>query len=189
MLRLITILSWPIFTHSLGANERLQQTCRSTLTTYTWLLALHPCSLYHMPHVELGVIGRQPLSCIGSVAVKSPHTGQSCHCPWASVSSFSFCLKTDAVTVSSRGSFGGSLHSLHSVPGDNHMQSSPLCLPVALNSWQTLPLSSAIIDSSIKHFDVAHISAAATSNFSLAQDFCLQGKGIAQRGCRRASAK
>ncbi|XP_041527872.1 thyroglobulin isoform X1 [Microtus oregoni] len=45
---------------------------------------------------------------------------------------------------------------------------------VALNSWQTLPLSSAIIDSSIKHFDVAHISTAATSNFSLAQDFCLQ---------------
>ncbi|OBS59215.1 hypothetical protein A6R68_09660, partial [Neotoma lepida] len=45
---------------------------------------------------------------------------------------------------------------------------------VALNSWQTLPLSSVIVDPSIKHFDVAHISAASTSNFSVAQDFCLQ---------------
>ncbi|EGW15280.1 Thyroglobulin [Cricetulus griseus] len=51
----------------------------------------------------------------------------------------------------------------------------PLFLvPVALNSWQTLPLSSAIIDPSIKHFDVAHISTTATSNFSVARDFCLQ---------------
>lgn len=45
---------------------------------------------------------------------------------------------------------------------------------VALDSWQTLALSSVIIDPSIKHFDVAHISISATRNFSLAQDFCLQ---------------
>lgn len=45
---------------------------------------------------------------------------------------------------------------------------------VALDSWQTLTLSSVIIDPSIKHFDVAHISISATRNFSMAQDFCLQ---------------
>nr|XP_034372442.1 thyroglobulin isoform X2 [Arvicanthis niloticus] len=45
---------------------------------------------------------------------------------------------------------------------------------VALNSWQTLALSSVIVDPSIKHFDVAHISTAVTSNFSMVQDFCLQ---------------
>lgn len=89
VLRHITILSWPIFTHSLGANERLQQTCWSTLTTYAWLLALHPCSLNHMPHAELGVIGRQPLSCIASVAVKEVST----HWPVVSLSlGFSFFI-------------------------------------------------------------------------------------------------
>ncbi|CAH7110010.1 Tg [Phodopus roborovskii] len=45
---------------------------------------------------------------------------------------------------------------------------------VALNAWQTLPLSSVIVDPSIKHFDVAHVSTTATNNFSVAQDFCLQ---------------
>ncbi|XP_040586580.1 thyroglobulin isoform X2 [Mesocricetus auratus] len=45
---------------------------------------------------------------------------------------------------------------------------------VALNAWQALPLSSVTVDPSIKHFDVAHISSAATSNFSVARDFCLQ---------------
>ncbi|XP_076412115.1 thyroglobulin [Peromyscus maniculatus bairdii] len=45
---------------------------------------------------------------------------------------------------------------------------------VALDSWQTLPLSSVIVDPSIKHFDVAQVSATATSNFSVARDFCLQ---------------
>lgn len=63
------------------------------------------------------------------------------------------------------------------------------CLLVALDSWQTLALSSVIIDPSIKHFDVAHVSTAATSNFSMVQDFCLQGKGIPQRGYGRALAK
>ncbi|KAL6088380.1 hypothetical protein STEG23_008591, partial [Scotinomys teguina] len=45
---------------------------------------------------------------------------------------------------------------------------------VALNSWQILPPSSVIVDPSIKNFDVAHVSIGATSNFSVAQDFCLQ---------------
>ncbi|XP_055482670.1 thyroglobulin isoform X1 [Psammomys obesus] len=44
----------------------------------------------------------------------------------------------------------------------------------SLVSWQTLPVSSVIIDPSIKHFDVAQISTSATSNFTVAQDFCLQ---------------
>ncbi|XP_036063969.1 thyroglobulin isoform X1 [Onychomys torridus] len=45
---------------------------------------------------------------------------------------------------------------------------------VALDTWQTLPLSSVTVDPSIKYFDVAQISATATSNFSVAQAFCLQ---------------
>ncbi|XP_051015534.1 thyroglobulin isoform X2 [Acomys russatus] len=45
---------------------------------------------------------------------------------------------------------------------------------VALDSWQTLSISSVIVDPSIKHFDVAHISTTVTSNISEAQDFCLQ---------------
>ncbi|XP_037658919.1 thyroglobulin isoform X3 [Choloepus didactylus] len=44
---------------------------------------------------------------------------------------------------------------------------------VALDSWQSLTLSSVIIDPTIRNFDVAHISTAATSNFSDARDFCL----------------
>ncbi|XP_036904476.1 thyroglobulin [Sturnira hondurensis] len=44
---------------------------------------------------------------------------------------------------------------------------------VALDSWQTLALSSVAIDPSIRSFDVAHVSTAATSNFSAARDLCL----------------
>ncbi|KAM6215082.1 thyroglobulin [Rhynchocyon petersi] len=54
----------------------------------------------------------------------------------------------------------------------------PLALPpltekVSLDAWQPLTLSSAIIDPSIQHFDVAHISTAADSDFSAARDLCL----------------
>ena len=52
-----------------------------------------------------------------------------------------------------------------------------LSLPVTLDSWQSLALSSAIIDPSIRNFDVAHISTAAMGNFSAARDRCLWGKG------------
>uniref|UniRef100_H0VF67 Thyroglobulin n=1 Tax=Cavia porcellus TaxID=10141 RepID=H0VF67_CAVPO len=44
---------------------------------------------------------------------------------------------------------------------------------VALDSWQSLAVSSVAVDPSIRHFDVAHISTIAT-NFSAARDFCLQ---------------
>ncbi|XP_016071478.1 PREDICTED: thyroglobulin [Miniopterus natalensis] len=54
----------------------------------------------------------------------------------------------------------------------------PVVLPslsekVPLDSWQTLALSSAVVDPSIRDFDVAHISMAATSDFSAARDLCL----------------
>ncbi|XP_044100852.1 thyroglobulin [Neovison vison] len=54
----------------------------------------------------------------------------------------------------------------------------PVVLPalperVALGSWQSLAPSAAVLDPSIRTFDVAHISAATTSNFSDARDFCL----------------
>ncbi|KAM4865279.1 thyroglobulin [Thomomys bottae] len=42
-----------------------------------------------------------------------------------------------------------------------------------LDSWQSLPLSVAVVDPSIQDFDIAHISTTATSNFSAARDFCL----------------
>ncbi|KAB0362954.1 hypothetical protein FD754_007110 [Muntiacus muntjak] len=45
--------------------------------------------------------------------------------------------------------------------------------PVTLDSWQSLALSSAIVDPSIRNFDVAHISTAAMGNFSAARDLCL----------------
>uniref|UniRef100_A0A673V6D7 Carboxylesterase type B domain-containing protein n=1 Tax=Suricata suricatta TaxID=37032 RepID=A0A673V6D7_SURSU len=45
--------------------------------------------------------------------------------------------------------------------------------PVAPGSWQSLALSAAVVDPSIRNFDVAHISTAATSDFSDARDFCL----------------
>uniref|UniRef100_A0A667HGH6 Thyroglobulin n=1 Tax=Lynx canadensis TaxID=61383 RepID=A0A667HGH6_LYNCA len=45
--------------------------------------------------------------------------------------------------------------------------------PVALGSWQSLALSAAVVDPSIRNFDVAHVSTAATRDFSDARDFCL----------------
>ncbi|KAB0371896.1 hypothetical protein FD755_016834 [Muntiacus reevesi] len=45
--------------------------------------------------------------------------------------------------------------------------------PVTLDSWQSLALSSAIVDPSIRNFDVAHISTAAMGKFSAARDRCL----------------
>ncbi|XP_016869285.1 thyroglobulin isoform X6 [Homo sapiens] len=44
---------------------------------------------------------------------------------------------------------------------------------VSLDSWQSLALSSVVVDPSIRHFDVAHVSTAATSNFSAVRDLCL----------------
>ncbi|XP_004642544.1 thyroglobulin [Octodon degus] len=44
---------------------------------------------------------------------------------------------------------------------------------VALDSWQSLAVSSVAVDPSLRDFDIAHISTAAT-NFSAARDFCLQ---------------
>ncbi|XP_078297761.1 thyroglobulin isoform X1 [Panthera onca] len=44
---------------------------------------------------------------------------------------------------------------------------------VALGSWQSLALSAAVVDPSIRNFDVAHVSTAATRDFSDARDFCL----------------
>nr|AIY27452.1 thyroglobulin [Fukomys anselli] len=54
----------------------------------------------------------------------------------------------------------------------------PAALPartqkVALDSWQSLAVSSVAVDPSIRDFDVAHISTAVTTNFSAARDFCL----------------
>ncbi|KAM7075694.1 thyroglobulin [Molossus nigricans] len=54
----------------------------------------------------------------------------------------------------------------------------PVVLPsltekVALDSWQTLGLSSVVVDPSIRDFDVAHISTAAIGDFSAARDLCL----------------
>ncbi|XP_004580794.2 thyroglobulin [Ochotona princeps] len=54
----------------------------------------------------------------------------------------------------------------------------PVTLPsrpekASLDSWQTLTLSSVVVDPTIRKFDVAHISTAAISNFSAAQDLCL----------------
>ncbi|XP_008568520.1 PREDICTED: thyroglobulin [Galeopterus variegatus] len=49
----------------------------------------------------------------------------------------------------------------------------PLTEKVSLDSWQSLALSSVVVDSSIRKFDVAHVSTAATSNFSAARDLCL----------------
>uniref|UniRef100_A0A8C0WJV7 Thyroglobulin n=1 Tax=Castor canadensis TaxID=51338 RepID=A0A8C0WJV7_CASCN len=44
---------------------------------------------------------------------------------------------------------------------------------VALDLWHPLALSLVVVDPSIRDFDVAHISTTATSNFSVARDFCL----------------
>ncbi|XP_028389694.1 thyroglobulin [Phyllostomus discolor] len=44
---------------------------------------------------------------------------------------------------------------------------------VALDSWQSLALSSVVIDPSIRSFDVAHVSTAAIGDFSAARDLCL----------------
>ncbi|KAL4842678.1 hypothetical protein H8958_015991 [Nasalis larvatus] len=44
---------------------------------------------------------------------------------------------------------------------------------VSLDSWQSLALSSVVVDPSIRHFDVAHVSTAATSSFSAVRDLCL----------------
>ncbi|MBZ3872023.1 Thyroglobulin [Sciurus carolinensis] len=49
----------------------------------------------------------------------------------------------------------------------------PLTGEVALDSWQSLALSSVAVDPSIRDFDVAHVSTAATSDFAAARDFCL----------------
>lgn len=58
------------------------------------------------------------------------------------------------------------------------MTECPLLSPlVSLDVWQSLPLSSVVVDPSIRNFDVAHISTATTSNFSAARDLCLLGKG------------
>ncbi|KAB1257960.1 Thyroglobulin [Camelus dromedarius] len=48
-----------------------------------------------------------------------------------------------------------------------------LSLLVALDSWQSLALSSAVVDPSLRSFDVAHISTAAMGDFSAARDRCL----------------
>ncbi|XP_014400466.1 PREDICTED: thyroglobulin [Myotis brandtii] len=44
---------------------------------------------------------------------------------------------------------------------------------VALDAWQALGLSAAVVDPSIRSFDVAHISTAAAGDFSAARDLCL----------------
>ncbi|XP_059528341.1 thyroglobulin [Myotis daubentonii] len=44
---------------------------------------------------------------------------------------------------------------------------------VALDAWQTLGLSAAVVDPSIRSFEVAHISTAAAGDFSAARDLCL----------------
>nr|XP_019579661.1 PREDICTED: thyroglobulin [Rhinolophus sinicus] len=44
---------------------------------------------------------------------------------------------------------------------------------VTLDSWQSLALSSVIVDPSIRTFAVAHVSTAATSDFPAARDLCL----------------
>ncbi|XP_008060148.1 thyroglobulin [Carlito syrichta] len=44
---------------------------------------------------------------------------------------------------------------------------------VSLDSWQFLGPSAVDLDPSIRNFDVAHVSTAATSNFSVARDLCL----------------
>nr|XP_054102612.1 thyroglobulin isoform X1 [Callithrix jacchus] len=44
---------------------------------------------------------------------------------------------------------------------------------VSLDSWQSLALSSVVVDPSIRNFDVAHVSTAAASNFSAVRDLCL----------------
>ncbi|XP_030876695.1 thyroglobulin-like [Leptonychotes weddellii] len=44
---------------------------------------------------------------------------------------------------------------------------------VALGSWQSLAPSVVVVDPSFRNFDVAHISTAATRDFSDARDFCL----------------
>uniref|UniRef100_A0A5F8G4Q9 Thyroglobulin n=1 Tax=Monodelphis domestica TaxID=13616 RepID=A0A5F8G4Q9_MONDO len=44
---------------------------------------------------------------------------------------------------------------------------------VSLDSWQSLDISSALIDPSIMNFDIAHISTDASNNFSAARDLCL----------------
>uniref|UniRef100_A0A8I3RWH6 Thyroglobulin n=1 Tax=Canis lupus familiaris TaxID=9615 RepID=A0A8I3RWH6_CANLF len=51
----------------------------------------------------------------------------------------------------------------------------PPSLPekVTLGSWQSLAPSAVVIDSSIRNFDVAHVSTATTNDFSDARDFCL----------------
>ncbi|XP_032323561.1 thyroglobulin isoform X1 [Camelus ferus] len=49
----------------------------------------------------------------------------------------------------------------------------PLTEKVALDSWQSLALSSAVVDPSLRSFDVAHISTAAMGDFSAARDHCL----------------
>nr|XP_058899033.1 thyroglobulin isoform X16 [Kogia breviceps] len=49
----------------------------------------------------------------------------------------------------------------------------PLTENVALDSWQSLALSSVVVDPSIRNFDVAHISTAAAGDFSAARDRCL----------------
>ncbi|XP_006879337.1 PREDICTED: thyroglobulin [Elephantulus edwardii] len=49
----------------------------------------------------------------------------------------------------------------------------PLAENVSLDAWQLLTSSSVIVDSSIQHFDVAHISTAADNDFPAARDLCL----------------
>ncbi|XP_046498238.1 thyroglobulin [Equus quagga] len=49
----------------------------------------------------------------------------------------------------------------------------PLVERAALDAWQSLAPSSVVLDPSIRNFDVAQISTAATSDFSVARDFCL----------------
>ncbi|XP_027701311.1 thyroglobulin [Vombatus ursinus] len=49
----------------------------------------------------------------------------------------------------------------------------PLLEKVSLDSWQSLDMSSVLIDSSIMNFDIAHISIDASSDFSAARDLCL----------------
>ncbi|ELK11652.1 Thyroglobulin [Pteropus alecto] len=44
---------------------------------------------------------------------------------------------------------------------------------VAMDVWQSLAVSSVVVDPSIRNFDVAHVSTAVTSDFSAARDLCL----------------
>lgn len=45
-----------------------------------------------------------------------------------------------------------------------------------MDAWQPLNVSSVLLDSSISHFEVVHVSRDISNDFSTARDFCLSGK-------------